>query len=51
MRSEARLAHELNLGLDLEAVLDQELSRLQKCRGAVLVLCELEGLSYEPQIF
>ena len=40
-------AHEVDQDTGMEAVLDQELSRLPECQRAVIVLCDLEGLTYE----
>ena len=46
-QSEHGPASEIHLDADLKAVLDQELSRLPECHRVVIVLCDLEGLSYD----
>ena len=46
-QSEHGPASEIHQDADLKAVLDQELSRLPECHRVVIVLCDLEGLSYE----
>ena len=40
-------AGEAHPDADLKAVLDQELSLLPECQRTVLVLCDLEGLTYD----
>ncbi len=46
-QSELRLIREEPAHGDLRAVLDRELSRLPERHRAVVVLCDLEGLSYD----